>query len=970
MKNVLRIGIMILITVVLCLCFEGIAFAEGTVTVSGICGENGDNLTWTLYDTGELVIDGTGAMANYSGGTAPWYKNRVSITSVTIQDGVTSVGDNAFYYCIKLTDVSIPAGVASIGERAFDNCIKLYDLVIPEGVAGIYNYVFNGCRSLTSVTIPESVRSIGSSAFSGCSSLTSVTIPEGVTSIGGAAFYGCSSLTSVTIPDGVTSIEYDAFRSCSSLTSVTIPEGVTSIGSCVFQGCSGLTSITIPESMTSIGNWAFSDCSSLTSVTIPEGVTSIFNAFYGCSSLTSIIVDDANQVYCDLKGVLFNKSKTEINCYPAGRVGEYAIPKGVTSIEYNAFYGCSGLTSVTIPESVTRIGDRAFSGCSSLADVYYGGSLLEWAAITNNIENNSPLLSATLHCSPVTVTWGDLSWTLDDEGTLTVSGSGEMNNYVDDSYEPVPWLQYLDSIKKVVIESGVTSICNDAFYSCSSLTSVTIPSSVTSIGWNAFGYCSSLTSVTIPSSVTSIGGGAFSGCTSLTNITVDQANTAYCDVDGVLFNKTKTEILCCPARRQGTYAIPSSVTRIGVVAFRDCSSLTSVTIPSSVTTIYNGAFGGCSSLTSVTIGTGVTIIDSFVFFGCSSLTSVTIPESVTRIGWCAFGSCSRLTNVTIPEGVTSIGDSAFRSCSSLTSVTIPESMTSIGDSAFSECGSISTVIYGGTAAQWEQIAIGEGNEALTKATIHYGLIPQVYTITYDANGGTDAPGTQTKTQNIALTLSDVRPTRGNTSPSSYSVRLNPNDGSQSVSILRAARTESYTFRTWNTAADGSGTDYAPGANYTTDADLTLYAQWDSTTATAAVTLPELARGGALFLGWAPSRDAESGVTGKYTPSGNVTLYALWAQADLVLPASLTAIEAEAFTGGAFTYVLVPEGVEAIGSGAFAGCPNLRYVEICGTKTEIDPAAFDGVTGLTIIAPSGSKAETWAAEHSVNFQPAA
>ena len=322
--------------------------------------------------------------------------------------------------------------------------------------------------------------------------------------------------------------------------------------------------------------------------------------------------------------------------------------------------------------------------------------------------------------------------------------------------------------------------------------------------------------------------------------------------------------------------------------------------------------------------------------------------------------------MTIPESVTSIGDYAF-AFSSLTSVTIPESVTSIGDNAFYGCINLTDVYYGGSEEQWKTISIEYNNGPLTNATIHYA--PK-YTISYDPNGGKDAPASQQKAKTVPLTISDVRPTRESRSAGTYSVRLNPNDGGQSSSVLRAARTTTYSFKGWNTAADGSGTDYVPGASYTADADVTLYAQWESKTKTASVTLPELARDDGIFKGWAESRDAESGVMGEYTPTGNVTLYAVWHRADLVLPASLHTVESEAFTGGAFTYVLIPETVAHIDGGAFASCPKLAYAQFAGADTVIDPAAFDGVTGLTIIAPGGSTAETFAAAHGFDFMPAA
>ena len=272
----------------------------------------------------------------------------------------------------------------------------------------------------------------------------------------------------------------------------------------------------------------------------------------------------------------------------------------------------------------------------------------------------------------------------------------------------------------------VTSIGDQAFYNCTSLTSVTIPDSVTSIGDRAFRYCISLTSVTIPDSVTSIGEYTFSWCTSLTSAT-----------------------------------IPDSVTSIGEFAFHNCKSLTSMTIPRSVVSIGYDAFGWCESLTSVTILDGVRSIGNSAFTDCKSLTSVTIPNSVTSIGRGAFSSCASLTGIwvaegnshyvsdasgvlfnkdkttlvqcpgafavyTIPGSVTSIGDDAFSGCASLTSVTIPDSVTSIGNYAFSCCGSLTDVYFTGTETAWNCITIGTANDALKNANIHYNYVSHTH----------------------------------------------------------------------------------------------------------------------------------------------------------------------------------------------------------------------------------------------------
>ena len=239
--------------------------------------------------------------------------------------------------------------------------------------------------------------------------------------------------------------------------------------------------------------------------------------------------------------------------------------------------------------------------------------------------------------------YADITWTLSDDGTLTISGT-DMPKY---SSGQVPWYSQKDKIKKIIIKNGVTNIGGYAFEYCSGLTSITIPNSVMSIGEYAFDNCLGLTSVTIPNSVTSIGVSAFYRCSGLTSVT-----------------------------------IPNSVTSIGWYAFSGCSGLTSLTIPNSVTSIGEWAFYNCSGLTSVTIPNSVTSIGGRAFAGCSGLTSLTIPNSVTSIGSHAFCECRGLTSITIPESVTSIGESAFYCCSGLTSLTIPESVTSIGGSAF------------------------------------------------------------------------------------------------------------------------------------------------------------------------------------------------------------------------------------------------------------------------------------------------
>jgi hypothetical protein len=274
------------------------------------------------------------------------------------------IGDEAFSYCDKLTSVIISNSVTMIGDSAFSGCSGLTSIKIPNSVTAIEGGAFRDCNRLTSVIIPNSVRTIGDSAFLGCSGLTSIFVDESNTeySSNENILFNKDQTILIYCPDG-------------KIGNYTIPNSVTTIGNKAFENCSGLTSVTIPHSVTTIRGHAFFDCSGLTSIIIPNSVTSIGNVFEGCINLSSIFVEKSNTKYSSKDGILFNKDQTKLLCCPAGKTGDYSIPNTVTDIENGAFYGCSGLTSVTIPNTVTYIDHFVFFECSGLTSITIGNSV-------------------------------------------------------------------------------------------------------------------------------------------------------------------------------------------------------------------------------------------------------------------------------------------------------------------------------------------------------------------------------------------------------------------------------------------------------------------------------------------------------------------------------------------------------------------------------------------------------------------
>ena len=354
----------------------------------------------------------------------------------------------------------------------------------------------------------------------------------------------------------------------------------------------------------------------------------------------------------------------------------------------------------------------------------------------------------------------NVTWTLSDDGTLTISGTGDMEDYSYGNYSPFERNQ---SIKTVVIENGVTSIGIMMFYYTTSLKSVTIPDSVTSIGNTAFAYCWGLKGITIPDSVKSIGSLAFYDCNDLTNITIPNSvivigNSAFenCDnLTNIIISNSVTDIgetAFRNCKKLTDIKLSNSLTSIPKDMFVQCYALTNVTIPNSVTSIGEQAFEYCNSLASIIIPKGVESIGSRAFTGCSSLKEINadlnnqnyssidgilfskdnttlvrcpegkknsyeIPDGVTNIGEQAFYNCTNLTSIEIPNSVTSIGEQAFHNCTGLTSMSITNGVTQIGGNSFAYCENLVSI---GIPKSVTSIGAGAFNQCSSLTSVYYG----------------------------------------------------------------------------------------------------------------------------------------------------------------------------------------------------------------------------------------------------------
>ncbi len=686
-------------------------FVGAEPIVAGNCGANGDNVKYTIYDNGDIIISGKGEM-NPDFYSLP---SILKIKNAVIQSGITSVPQNLFNGCENLVSVTIPDTVTSIGKYAFYNCHSLTSIKIPYSVTSIGKEAFYFCKSLKTAVLPKNMTAIPERMFYMCSSLTSIELPSTITSIGFASFRGCISLKSITIPAMVKTIEDEAFFE-SGLTSLVLPVGVESVGYNALN-CDELTSITIPYTASFSQFNDLLDCEKLTDIYFNgtkkqwrernysydsfENVTIHYNIVASsgkCGENLTWVSDDKGNLtisgtgpMTDYNSYLFG-DESKVSPFLDLAVTNVVIENGVTSVGKNAFEECneivsvsipdsvtvlkayafdlcSGLTSFVIPENVTTIEDAVFRGCENLKNITIPKSL---EFIGDEAFKNTPWLLAQQSQNPLVI----------------------INNIVVDGEK---------CSGELVIPDGITKIGNHAFSSNDALTSVVIPDTVKTIEEYAFYGCDNLTDV------------YFSGTKEQWDkIVIESDNSLFYDTylhfespatsgtwgDNITWRLTDDGTLVISGTgkmKSANYTdgspfinlavekviIEKGITNIGSFIFENCETINSIEFSEDVTEIGSAAFRGCKNLKTLSSLENITTMQNCVFQDCDSLTSISLPNlKDTSISQYTFSWCDNLVSVTLPNTIVEIGDHAFYGSKKLSEISSLDNVKKVGTDAF------------------------------------------------------------------------------------------------------------------------------------------------------------------------------------------------------------------------------------------------------------------------------------------------
>ena len=563
-----------------------------------------NNGAWNIYTASIILAENATVYARCSdtagnhSSTVSRYVNNIAVNGIvySIFDNNTAVSVSGYIgsggaLAIPATLGGLP--VKDIGASAFLNKTSLTSVVIPDSVTNISASAFYGCSSLNAVTIGKNVSVIGTAAFQNCSALTEINIPDITWSLGERAFWGCTGLTKAVIGSNVENLSLHTFRECTNLTRVILPDNLKSISAYAFYGCSKLKDIVIPDKTFYIGEEAFKGCSLLANTYFMGNAPTMGNlVFESCAAGFKVN-------YINGKTGFTNPWFT----YTAALFTPLAAPEIVVSTSEPV----SGIVEVTVnypAGKASNVQNKEYKLSGSGWEVYTGSVALAsrktFSAAYTDL-NGKPSYRSTHEVNNV---FNDFTL-VENAGKLTITryiGAGG-SVIVPATIDRMPVVAIADNafnsfpaITDVIIADGVTSIGESAFYGCSGMQNVTLPGTLASIGVNAF-YGTYLNSVFIPKSVLSIGRSAFSACTTLDEILVDDENPNYEDIDGVLFNKSKTSLIQFPAGSAEEYTVPAGVTLITKKAFANSPELYKVTIPAAVTTVSDAAFENCPNLT-------------------------------------------------------------------------------------------------------------------------------------------------------------------------------------------------------------------------------------------------------------------------------------------------------------------------------------------------------------------------------------
>lgn len=715
--------------------FDVFASAE---IYSGTCG---DNLNWVFDEaTGELAINGTGAMGDFEVG-----KLDINlIKTLKLSEGVTSISSGTFKNCKNLENITIPNSVTSIGEGAFNNT-KFYDNNDnwKDNVLYIGNFLICAKTGLVACSVKSGTKVIADSAFAGCKYLTQIVLPDSVSHIGLRAFASCTSLDNITMSDNLEQIGQSAFYNTLVYNNLNNWENeVLYIDNYLIEADANLSGkYEIRTDTKCIADYAFYGCKKITEVLIPENINSIpLCAFRDCSKLKSVSL--GNNVATIFGGAFFNCTGLE----------SFYIPNGVKVIGGSAFCGCSNLININIPKSIARINYDVFKNCTSLSNVYFEGDISDWCNIKFYGFTSNPLsVAENLYIN------GKL---LENELVIP-ENINSINDYAFYNYQKV---------KDILISDNVLSIGREAFYDCVGVENISLGKNVASIGYMAFTNCGSK-ELKIPRSVTSIGFRALDG--RFESFVVDEDNPSYSsDSYGVLYDKSKKVLIKYPKIiKRVEFTVPDSVVKIGPYSFKGaniekviigdsvkeiseaafyagfgiesviigngvsvigekafyyCCNMTDLELGSNVTTIGRNAFQDCHLLRNFTLGNKVEIIGARAFDYCYSLTEMIIPDSVKTIGESAFIDCFRLSRVKLGDNVTFIGNNAFVR-SSIVTIAIPESATNIQNYAFWNCEKLTDIYYMGTEETWTSMSVTVKNSVSVHFNHRHSYIPKITT---------------------------------------------------------------------------------------------------------------------------------------------------------------------------------------------------------------------------------------------------